>query len=254
MCESTVREDRKYETDLNRFQEILESTSWKKVKTSSFTFPQRTIELDWVCVGVSSGFRCGFCGMSVLCAGGKAYKQPCPPSTSCTLRPEFSGAVCHTSIPTGCRCRGLNELRPDPYNPSAYIFCSSRSRFPRRIELCPNSYYFNVTTSTCQKIPQLPSCITIGTFPLPSDCSWYYTCNTDAFGNWVQLPSRCMSPDTVYSTSYNGCTDPYSLPSTDICSANAKPPQSKYICTLFGLIVTSIFPSFVNTFCHKITR
>lgn len=214
---------------------------------------QRDPNHDWACVGVASGFRCGFCGMSLLCIGGNAYMQPCPPDTSCTHRPEFSGAVCHTAIPSDCQCRRLNELLPDPYNPASFIVCTSfRGISPRSIEMCPTGYFFNTTTSTCQKIPTFPSCVRIGTFPYTDDCHWYYTCSIGPSGNWVQMPAKCMTSGHVYSSTRNGCADPSALPSTDQCSSNRETPRSQYICTWLGLIVASLFPSYVDTFCHKI--
>lgn len=214
--------------------------------------PKHNPKYDWVCSGVSNGFRCGLCKVALLCIGGKAYMQPCPPNTSCSQHPEFADAVCHTIIPSECQCRGLNELLPDPYNPSSFIVCTSMEKSFRTIEMCPDGYLFSNTSSTCQKVPVFPPCTTIGTFSYLRDCQWYYSCTIDTSGHWIQIPAKCPRSGHVHSMSLKRCADPNILLSNDPCSANSKVTKINYVCTFLSYMITTIFPSFIEKFCQKI--
>lgn len=143
----------------------------------------------------------------VNCVGGHADVEHCPKDNFCDVRLEkFNGAVCYPSSPENCTCRGLNDVRVDPYNNRLFFACSSEDLRPSTYE-CPHHMKFDPDTQRCQYNDGFRfSCQKDGFFADPSDCSRYYSCVSTTDG-WFRLVQKCPC-GRMYNEHNNMCENP----------------------------------------------
>ncbi|CAL4120699.1 unnamed protein product, partial [Meganyctiphanes norvegica] len=176
----------------------------------------RSPEHDHICISGAS-FGCANCQEAVVCGGGRAYLAPCRNHTTCRDATPFEGGVCHPVHSDECTCKKEDIIKPDPYDPFAFLQCSNKDLPPNMI-LCPENSVFDMATVSCVTMPEFPSCTGAGTFSHPRDCQWYYTCLSGPTQNtWLRIPHRCGPHNQVYSKVLARCA-PASLPAADSCS------------------------------------
>ena len=208
---------------------------------------QRAPEFDDTCIGVN-GFSCGWCGAVIMCAGGKAYVQPCHLGTSCTTHPAFEGSVCHINGDERCLCRGESEeIKPDPYDPGAFLLCQMQKSHPI-VGFCADGEEYDAETLMCRARPRFDTCNHVGVFVNRQNCRWYQICVPFGNDGYRSRYLRCENSNHVYSEILRQCEDPKLLPSADPCAE--LPKKLRYTCPFWVILLAQLYPPAYEKFCE----